>query len=548
MPALERFFSPRMEERADAPNIPLLSKSRARLPAVVALLTGLCLSTMAFAFVWQWEEKQSNQEFASAAQSHFRALQRGLDEYIHSLKALKAFFEVSQNVNRDQFETFAGRLLADQKGVQNFSWVPVVTSAERSAFEAETARSGLPEYRIRAVTPDDKLIISPDKNEYLPILYSTVPRASRIYGIDLLSQPGIQKRVERARDEDALSAVPEFILHSKEGDVRGFLFSLPVYRQGQPVNTVEERRQSLLGFAHGAFLTADAIEHILDKYTTSRGLDLAIFLSDSLPSAFPIYVHSSRMRTSPAEPRSLATLQEVRHEVSKLSTASTNWTLIATGMENGPLSTKHVRAWLVLLAGLLVTGGITQYLIGSVDHAMALKRANDEISNLARRDPLTGLYNRRAFNEFLSMSYAAAHRGSDTFSILSFDIDHFKQVNDTLGHPAGDSILQQVAQRVLGTCRQTDVFARFGGDEFAILQPSADTAAACSLATRITDIMGHPFDIGGRPVRVTASIGVAQFSNEAVSYESLLVQADRALYEAKTEGKNRFRVWNEESA
>jgi hypothetical protein len=117
------------------------------------------------------------------------------------------------------------------------------------------------------VTKDDKVIVSPPRDEYLPILYSTMPRNSRIYGIDLLSQPVIQTRIERTRDTDSLSAAPDFVLHSKEGDVHGFLFSLPVYVQGKPHGTVEERRQNLAGFTHGAFVTADAIEHIL-KITT----------------------------------------------------------------------------------------------------------------------------------------------------------------------------------------------------------------------------------------------------------------------------------------
>jgi CHASE1-domain containing sensor protein len=115
------------QDRADTKTSPARSKTRARLPVIVTALAGLMLSLAATALLWQWEQKRSQQEFATIAQSHFLALQRGLDEYLDTLKALRALFEVSENVTRDQFEKFSSRLLAGQKAIQNLSWVPRVT-------------------------------------------------------------------------------------------------------------------------------------------------------------------------------------------------------------------------------------------------------------------------------------------------------------------------------------------------------------------------------------------------------------------------------------
>lgn len=521
-----------------------VSTWRARLPVAVAVVAGVLLSATASTLIWQWETKQSKQELAAAAQSHFLALQRGLDEYLGSLRALKALFEVSDRVTRAQFETFAASLLADKKGVQNFSWIPYVPRTDRRTFEAEAARDGLSDYQVRAVTTDNKIIPSPERDEYLPILFSTVPRSSRIYGIDLLSQFVIRTRLERARDENSLSAVPDFILHSKEGDVRGFLFSLPVYRRGQSAGTTADRRSNLLGFTHGAFLTAEAIEHILDANTTPRGLDLSIFLPGAAPDSEPIYVHRSRLRTTPAEPRSLAALQAGQYEISSLSTSSTSWTLVATAIENGPLRSDHFRAWSALLAGWLITAGVAKYLDASIQHRLLLIEANNEISNLARRDPLTSLYNRRAFSEFLTTSFAMSKRNDRPFAVLILDLDHFKEINDTLGHPVGDALLQQVSQRVLKACRQTDILARLGGDEFAILIPELEVQdAVTSLARRINDVLRKPYNIAGRSVSVTASVGAAEYSEQLDSIEALLVRADEALYRAKREGRGGFRVW-----
>jgi diguanylate cyclase (GGDEF)-like protein len=546
MPAQIAPFGYLAQERAATNNPPVRSKARIRLPVIVTALAGFLLSFTACALLWHWEQKRSQQEFAAIAQSHFLALQRGLDEYLSSLKAVRALFEVSDNVTRVQFESFSGRLLAGQKAVQNISWVPRVTGDQRTAHELAAVRDGIAGYQIKAVTLDNRVVPSPPRDEYLPILYSTEPRTSPIYGIDLLSQPVIQQRLERARDSDELSAVPDFVLHSKAGDVHGFLFSLPIYLRGQPHVSVEDRRRNLVGFTHGAFLTAEAIDHILNTNTTARGLDLSVFIADALPNAMPVYVHSSRLRTTAAEPRSLSTLLASRHEASALSTASTRWTLVATPVADGPLSEHHDRAWLALLAGLLVTGVVAQYLNASTRHAQRLMRANEEISNLARRDSLTELYNRRAFNELLEAAFITSQRSDRPFAVLCFDLDHFKEINDTLGHPAGDQLLQQVAARVLAACRQTDVLARFGGDEFAVIQAGADGPSAALLAGRINEVLDRPFEIDGASLHITASIGIALYSKQVVSSYGLIMQADRALYRAKAEGRNCFRFHDAE--
>src|SRR5258708_7602095 len=205
--------------------------ARLHLPMVVTAIAGLVLSMIASSMVWRWEQRTAHHEFAAAAQSQVAALQRGLDELLNQLQALRALFEASNDVTREEFESFANRLLARQKAIQNLAWVPRVTRQERAEHERRGQATGVADYRIREVTPDDRIVTSPEKDEYLPIFFASVPTTSRIYGIDLLSQKLIRKHLERARDEDALSAVPDFILHSRTGDVHGFLFSLPVYRR-----------------------------------------------------------------------------------------------------------------------------------------------------------------------------------------------------------------------------------------------------------------------------------------------------------------------------
>jgi diguanylate cyclase (GGDEF)-like protein len=517
-------------------------------PIVMAGMIGAILSFTAFHFVWRFENGISQKDLAAVTESHALALQNGLNEYLNKLISLRAFFEASQQVTRAEFELFAGRLLAEEGAVQNFSWVARVSRAERATFEREAQRDGLTDFHIKAVASDHSIAISPEQDEYLPIFYSTVKsKSSPIYGIDLRSQPLIRQRLDRARDLDQLSAVPDFVLHSVADKVHGFLFSLPVYRSGVFHETLEDRRRNLIGFVHGAFLTGRAIEQILAASTTERGLDISLFAADAGPIDPPLYVHSSSLRRSPVKPRARALLEAGPHAVVTLKTGEASWQIVTVPVPGGPLTTAHDRAWLVLAAGLLITGVVVLYLTSSVRHARRLLLANRQISKLAHKDPLTGLLNRRAFNEHLAAAFEASRRGSAAFAVLYFDLDHFKDINDTLGHPAGDLLLQDVAERVRNVVRKTDTIARFGGDEFAVLQTGiSDFAATTAVAAKLNKILAAPFMLNGNEVRISASIGIAHYSPDLEEAGAVMVQADLALYRAKEDGRNCFRFHNAE--
>lgn len=170
------------------------------------------------------------------------------------------------------------------------------------------------------------------------------------------------------------------------------------------------------------------------------------------------------------------------------------------------------------------------------------KAADDKIAHLARTDSLTGLVNRGTFIERLRQTFAATRRGGNAFAILYLDLDHFKPVNDTLGHQAGDTLLREVADRLKSCARETDVVARLGGDEFAILQTDMqEPANAGALAATVQTEVGRPYLIEGNDVVVTASIGVCPYTADSAGPDEMLAQADLALYRSKDEGRNRYR-------
>jgi diguanylate cyclase (GGDEF)-like protein/PAS domain S-box-containing protein len=173
------------------------------------------------------------------------------------------------------------------------------------------------------------------------------------------------------------------------------------------------------------------------------------------------------------------------------------------------------------------------------------KRAEAEIAHMARHDALTGLANRAAFNAKLAEASERVQRDGSDVTVLMIDLDKFKAVNDTLGHPAGDQLLVEVGQRLRSALRETDVLARLGGDEFAIIQEggSHQYDGAIALAQRILQVIAQPFDLNGHPAHIGSSIGIALAPEHGVDPEQLLTAADLALYDAKASGRNDFRVF-----
>jgi diguanylate cyclase (GGDEF)-like protein/PAS domain S-box-containing protein len=169
------------------------------------------------------------------------------------------------------------------------------------------------------------------------------------------------------------------------------------------------------------------------------------------------------------------------------------------------------------------------------------KEAADKIMVLARTDALTGLANRATFIDRLRQSFAAAKRGANPFAVLYLDLDRFKDVNDTLGHGAGDLLLKAVAERLKSGTRETDLVARLGGDEFAILQTElTDVANAGALASKIHDVLAAPYPLGDSEMHIGVSIGISPYMSETEGSDEMLTQADLALYRAKEEGRDQY--------
>jgi diguanylate cyclase (GGDEF)-like protein len=168
------------------------------------------------------------------------------------------------------------------------------------------------------------------------------------------------------------------------------------------------------------------------------------------------------------------------------------------------------------------------------------RQQEERIRHMARHDALTQLPNRVQFLDDMAAAEAAIDRG-EKVAVLCIDLDHFKGVNDTLGHALGDKVLQQASARLWGTTRENDVLARLGGDEYALLLRGVDNPAdAAAIAERIVRTMGQPFTIEGHQVVIGASVGIAVAPQDGTTSDELVKNADLALYKAKNEGRSTF--------
>jgi diguanylate cyclase (GGDEF)-like protein len=216
----------------------------------------------------------------------------------------------------------------------------------------------------------------------------------------------------------------------------------------------------------------------------------------------------------------------------------------------GPFASVPLAASLLLLLAfvstLVATGLVLNAVVRERSSAIeALAQALKTLKEEAIRDPLTNLYNRRFLRDSLSRELMRAARENIRVAVIMIDLDHFKRVNDTAGHAAGDLVLTKIAALLKRHIRGTDIACRFGGEEFTLVLPNATLQSVRSRAESICSAIREE---SGRLMGVTASLGVAVFPDHAAEPESLLRAADEALYEAKGRGRNQVRIFARRTA
>ena len=219
--------------------------------------------------------------------------------------------------------------------------------------------------------------------------------------------------------------------------------------------------------------------------------------------------------------------------------------ILLTGLDDREIDIEAMEAG---AADYLVKSQITAPLLDrAIRYAIERKRIQESLAKLAQYDPLTGLANRSLFQSRLKDALASAKRTGQMIAVMLLDLDHFKDINDSLGHPAGDALLKDVAVRLKHNVRETDTVARLGGDEFAVIATNIDhLEGVATVAEKLVDAIAVPFDFENNEIRTGTSVGISVSPPDVSEPEHLLKHADFELYQAKSAGRGTWQFYDAE--
>ena len=334
-------------------------------------------------------------------------MQNGLNEYISRLVALRTLFEsANEEITRSEFETFSGRLFEGHLGVLRVAWMPRVNRKERVEYEAAAIADGVSGYRIKSLAADGSITTSPERDEYFPVLFSTEPKTSMIYGLDYRTDPDRRATLERARDNDTITALRGRLYEIKDG-VRpnAVLVCVPVLDKGTSRTTVADRRRNHAGFVVGIFDLPLLLQSI--RTTTGQVRPSASMFTRPICQAGSTISVGARFSSTRRRRQSRRAFAQGPHWSATLRIGDTSWPVLAIPATGGHFAARHDRANAVLAAGFSVTIFLAVYLAVASRNSLKLSLANRRVLELAQTDILTGLPNRAFFLEQLAADQLA---------------------------------------------------------------------------------------------------------------------------------------------
>lgn len=483
-----------------------------------------------------WRHEQRTADKAVRAQFEFalretvgQVEQRAL-AYEQILRGVQGLFDTTSLTNGQAFRNYMRTLQLDANfsGIQSVGVIERVRWRDKSAHIAAMRRRGFEDY---AIHPDGR------RDEYTPVVQYEPHGGKRAeLGLDHWANPVERQAMEMARDSGApiLTSKIQFPREPGLEDGPGFVMYLPLFAHGKPRDTIAERRENLIGWVYSAFRMRGFIASLYER--PDPGLSLAIY-DGADPAGAALLYRSGAFKGARSHEDARLTATEY------LVTAGHTWTLVL-GMGDNFYNrfdrsvTRVIAVTGVCLSTLLAL--LVWFIVNGRSRALQLATAmTEELRQMARRDPLTGLPNRALFSERVQQALAHAKRHGQRLAMIFIDLDDFKPVNDGHGHAVGDRVLQEVARRVQGAIRDTDTVGRIGGDEFVVLAPElSNVDAAFALAEKIRQIVRQPCNIDGLVLTLSCSLGAAVYPDDGIDEIGLMKAADHAMYRAKAQGRD----------
>jgi diguanylate cyclase (GGDEF)-like protein len=518
----------------------------------VALPMALALAVVSVAFVQIQDSDQRawRQRFDQEADALTERLQRRLHAQTDAVMAVARLKEIALRDDPADYVRATSPWLDRYAGTQNFGWSPLVLDVDRVDFELQANRlhgDKLQQpYAIRGRDADGRLFPASQAASYLPILFVEPVATNRaVLGLDVQVLPATARAVKATMQTGLAQVTEGFRLVQETGEQRGVVMYQAAFDTREGSNAPRRVR----GVVSAVFRMDDVLHAALGDLDADY---LTVCLLDpAAPS------HNQRLTGHAGCSSDLAT--RVRYfSSSSVQFGERTWLFQVAAGPRFESQDRGWIAWSTLTVSLLAVSMLGVFLIVQTGHARRTEQlvvertrelalSNEGLQKLAMYDPLTGLANRPHWTEEVRKALDASRRHGDKMAVLFVDLDHFKNVNDSLGHSVGDLLLKAVAGRLQACLRAHDVMARQGGDEFVVMMSRLRHKGDATLvAAKMVEQLTEPFSLNGHTVRASASVGVVLYEGGDEDVETLLRHADLAMYRAKSSGRNAWAFFEPE--
>ena len=518
--------------------------STANASPVIRIVTLIlaALSIIAFAalarFLYQAETDTIHQTFTAEVAQQALSFEREVVLNLEILFAVNASVSLVNNMTPDRFDQLTDDVLARSPAIQAFAWAEIVTPETLDAFESRM-NDWYPGYRVTERNASGEVVPVAARPRYAPVLMiEPIESNQAALGFDLASEPRRLAALLQSMESGKMVATAGITLVQEPDNQRGFLVFSP---QILPPETGEDAASETprVVFVNGVFRVGELVNQSVGNRLTQQ---MQLQVVDRTRGA-----QDNLYNTVPDPSKNWLTAQTVVHDLPDV--AGRKWHFEVTPAASLYSERRSYVPWLVFGSGTVVVVLLVIYVFVTQRQTQDLNAAKSELERISLTDSLTGLANRRHFDQHLEQQWALAARQQQSLSLVMLDIDNFKPYNDEYGHPEGDAALEQVAKtlRQVAT-RPMDLVARYGGEEFALILPDTeDPADIAETCRRRIEALALRHDYSDVARVVTLSAGVCTLKpSEAHSLKELTEYADDALYQAKEEGRNRVVVYSAE--
>lgn len=486
----------------------------------LAIALGILMSFAAFGVIRFYEQQQLQERFNSTFSDKTTGLTQAIIALEKVLVATQQMMTINPNLSGQQFAQLVNEKLLFGTSIKGVQWAPAVLSQQKEEFENAIRQEGIFDFLIRSM--DSKQNCQSQSNVITPITYAEPSEhLGHELGLDLSSNCQIQQSMHLAATQKTIVGHP---YQSDSGEIAVRLI-LPVYSNVK-----------LVGYVVGVVMLNELVDSLWGELTQSPDYQLTIYTDVNKQQK----VYDSNWLNE-CEADHCQQLDYVFTNSADIPFADQ---LLYTSFKQLKVrGNENYYAYLAAFLVLLVTATLSYYLYNSINRMQwANKLVEERTASLkfqANHDQLTSLLNKTSLFSYLEKLLSNPDsKKFKPFSILFIDLDHFKKINDTMGHLVGDQILQLVSERLQTNSRSKDLLFRFGGDEFVIILHGLVTESqVVTVAERYLTELKAPYQVQGHSYQIGASIGASIIENKGASSEDILRNADIAMYNAKDLGR-----------